>query len=252
MGAGLWVAEMPRKSRVVTLRAALAAPIEAPMAAEGGGRLHDVAYGRIREAMMEGRFAPGQTFSLRALAEVLGTSAMPIRDALKRLVAEHALQLRANGSVMLPPMTRARFQEILQARLAVEPLLASRGTGRVSGATIRAMMQDHVEMCAAAHQQDARGFLAANRRFHFRLYEAADSCVMLPIVEGLWIQVGPHLHRMFRARTGSLDTAGHHHLDLLRALRRQDATAAGRAVFDDLSDAADGILQTDLFDDEAA
>lgn len=241
---------MPRKSKVVSLRAAFAAPLQNAIPADGNGRLHDVAYSKIREALMEGRFAPGQTFSLRALAEVFGTSAMPIRDALKRLVAEHALELRGNGTVVLPRMTRARFQEILQARLAMEPLLASRGTARVTGEAIRAMAQDHADMCAASQRKNAKGFLAANRRFHFRLYEAAESTVILPIVEGLWMQAGPHLHRIFGATTSAVDAADHHHLDLLRALRRQDGTAAARAVFDDLSDAADGILQTDLFDGE--
>lgn len=243
---------MPRKSKVVTLRAAFAAPLAITSPAEGNGRLHDVAYGKIREAMMEGRFAPGQTFSLRALAEVFGTSAMPIRDALKRLVAERALELRPSGTVVLPPMTRARFQEILQTRLALEPLLASRGAARVSESEIRAMAQDHADMCAASRRKNARAFLAANRRFHFRLYEAAASTVMLPIVEGLWMQVGPHLHRIFGARSSAVDEADHHHLDLLRALRRQDGNGAARAVFDDLSHAADGILRTELFDGEGS
>lgn len=243
---------MPRKSKVVSLRAAFSAPLQNTIPADGNGRLHDVAYGNIREAMMEGRFAPGQTFSLRALAAIFGTSAMPIRDALKRLVAEHALELRANGSVVLPPMTRARFQEILQARLALEPLLAARGTARVTDEEIRAMAQDHADMCAASRRKDAKAFLAANRRFHFRLYEAAASTVILPIIEGLWMQVGPHLHRIFGATTSGVDAADHHHLDLLRALRRQDSAAAARAVSDDLSDAADRILLGDLFDGEAS
>jgi DNA-binding GntR family transcriptional regulator len=105
-------------------------------------------------------------------------------------------------------------------------------------------------MCAASENTDAKGYLAANRRFHFRLYDAAASTVMQPIVEGLWIQAGPHLHRMFGSWAGGVDLADHHHLEVLRALRRRDPVATAKAIADDLSDAADAILQTDLFDSE--
>lgn len=241
---------MPRSHHITALRAALAAEPQDRSADPSNDRLHDAAYRQMRQALMDGRFAPGQTFSLRTLAEVFGTSPMPVRDALKRLVAEHALEMRTNRSVMLPPMTRSRFQEILRARLALEPMLALRGTPLLTIENIHAMERDHHDMCAAARSQDASTFLAANRRFHFRLYEAAESTVILPMVESLWMQAGPHLHRIFSARAQALDTADHHHMNVLRALRRQDGTATSQAIWDDLSDAADSILAMETFDGE--
>jgi DNA-binding GntR family transcriptional regulator len=214
---------------------------------EGTSRLHDVAYQELRQALMDGRFAAGQTFSLRTLAQVFGMSAMPVRDALKRLVAEHALELRPNRSVVLPHMSRARFQEILQVRLALEPAIAARGTSLIAASEVEAMATDHSDMCAAVERRDATAFLSANRRFHFRLYQAANTIVMLPIVEGLWMQVGPHLHQIFSSQQSATALADHHHNGVLRALRRQDAAAVAKAVWEDLSDAADEILASNLF-----
>jgi len=74
---------------------------------------------------------------------------MPVRDALKRLVAEHALELRPNRSVVLPVMTRARFLEILQIRLSLESMVAARAATRVTPAVIEAMGADHEAMCEA-------------------------------------------------------------------------------------------------------
>ncbi|MDE2607280.1 MAG: GntR family transcriptional regulator [Burkholderiales bacterium] len=178
-----------------------------------------------------------------------GTSPMPVRDALKRLVAEHALELAPSRSVVLPQMSRARFLEILEIRLAVEPRIAMRAASKIGPEIIDAMTQDHAAMCGALERGDSREYLASNRRFHFRLYEAAQTQVMFPVVESMWMQIGPHLNQIFRARDGATATADHHHNALIRALRRQDAQAAGKAVWDDLSNAADAILAGKHFKD---
>lgn len=234
----------PRQKRVVGINAALARslPSPAPLALDRSSNLHDAAYDRMRQALMDGHFVPGQTFTIRALAAVFGTSAMPVRDALKRLVAERALELGPNRTVVLPIMSRARFLEILQIRLSLEPMVAARAATRIAPAQIEAMAADHAAMCAALEARDASAYLACNRRFHFRLYEAAATEVMQPVIESMWMQIGPHLNQMFRVPPNATVNADHHHMDLLRALRRQDAQAAAKAVHDDLSDAADAIL----------
>jgi len=234
------------------LRLAAAPPADAEPDSRTPGRdrsgsLHDAAYEKMRQSLMDGHFKPGQTFTIRALAAVFGTSPMPVRDALKRLVAERALDMLPNRSVVLPVMTRARFQEILQIRLSLESMVAARAATRVTPAVIAAMAADHEVMCQAMEAGNAGAFLAANRRFHFRLYEAAETVVMQPVIESMWMQIGPHLNEIFSAREGTTAAADHHHNDLLRALRRQDAAAAAKAVWDDLSDAADSILAADNF-----
>ena len=219
-------------------------------ARDRSGSLHDAAYERLRQALMDGQFAPGQAFTIRALAAVFGTSPMPVRDALKRLVAERALEMRPNRSVVLPRMTRARFQEILQVRLSLESMVAARAATRIAPAAIEAMAADHVAMCEALKSSgSAAQYLGANRRFHFRLYEAAGTVVMQPVIESMWMQIGPHLSRIFSTRAHATVNADHHHNDLLRALRRQDAQAAAKAVWNDLSDAADAILAGNHFEE---
>jgi len=74
---------------------------------------------------------------------------------------------------------------------------------------------------------------------------------MQPVIESMWMQIGPHLNQIFSAQDRATAQADHHHSGLLRALRRQDATAAAKAVWDDLSDAADAILAADNFEDKA-
>jgi DNA-binding GntR family transcriptional regulator len=78
------------------------------------------AYRILSHELMIGRYKPGQALSLRPLAARLGTSTMPIREAVSRLIAERALVLLPNRNIIVPRMTRARFIELCRVRQLLE------------------------------------------------------------------------------------------------------------------------------------
>lgn len=86
--------------------------------------LQERLYQRLREDLLAGRFQPGERLKIRDLANQWGTSPMPVRAALQRLVAEGALEGEAQRSLRVPLMTRERFLQILQVRLSLEGLAA--------------------------------------------------------------------------------------------------------------------------------
>jgi DNA-binding GntR family transcriptional regulator len=204
------------------------------------GSLHDQIYVAMRQALIVGDLVPGQLVSIRTLAEKFGTSLIPVRDALKRLVAERALETLPNRTFCVPRMTRDRFQELLQVRLSLETMLAQRAAERIQPKTIRELEKVNEEMQGAVPADEVRRYLAANQRFHFTLYSAADSSAIFPIVESLWLQVGPFLNGVFT--NAGTKSARDNHTQVLKALRRRDAVAAGEAIRHDLADAADVIL----------
>src|SRR5262249_34295655 len=79
--------------------------------------LQEHAYAKLRQAIMVGKLEPGRQFSIRGLAEALGTSHIPVREALMRLAAERAITVLPNGSVAVPAMSRERFEDIRRTRL---------------------------------------------------------------------------------------------------------------------------------------
>lgn len=202
--------------------------------------LHDEIYSSLRQALIVGDFIPGQTFTIRTLAKQFGTSFIPVRDALKRLFAEHALSMQQNRSFCVPRMTRRRFQELLQLRLSLEAMLARRAAEVITVQTIRALEQVNAEMQAAVPANEVRRYLASNQRFHFMIYAAADSQAIFPIVESLWMQIGPFLNGVFTS--AGTRNARDNHTQVLKALRRHDGVAAAEAICSDLADAADLIL----------
>src|SRR5579863_5105990 len=71
--------------------------------------LHLRVYQELRRALIAGVFLPGQPVTLRQLVKSLGTSIMPVRDAVGRLIAAGALEMLPNRSVIVPLMTRRKF-----------------------------------------------------------------------------------------------------------------------------------------------
>src|ERR1700735_541244 len=89
-------------------------------------------YQQLRQAIMSGRFAPGQPLSLRGVAEAVGSSTMPVRAALTRLRAEGALIDGPGRALMVPPMTIELIEELRDVRIALEGCVAKRAASRVS------------------------------------------------------------------------------------------------------------------------
>ena len=79
---------------------------------------------------MVGMLIPGQVISIRKLAALFGTSAMPVRDALSQLVAANALEEMPNRSLCVPILSRDRIRDLFEARAALETLAASRACTR--------------------------------------------------------------------------------------------------------------------------
>src|SRR5258708_28602665 len=82
--------------------------------------LGERAYARLADLLISGRIAPGEKLSLRAAADVLGVSIMPVREAVSRLVADKALEVAANRAVRVPVMSSVQFRDLTKVRIAIE------------------------------------------------------------------------------------------------------------------------------------
>jgi len=82
--------------------------------------LGERAYGKLADLLMSGRLAPGEKLSLRAAADVLGVSIMPVREAVSRLVADRALEVAPNRAVRVPLTTTAQFRDLTRVRITIE------------------------------------------------------------------------------------------------------------------------------------
>ncbi|HEU5018284.1 MAG TPA: GntR family transcriptional regulator [Pseudolabrys sp.] len=204
-------------------------------------------YLTLRQMLMVGGFQPGESVSLRTLAKRLGTSAMPVREAVNRLMAEQALQMLPNRQVIVRRMTRRKLLELTRIRQALEGMMAGDACENMAEPLLRRLERDHRKMLAVLPTAPMAEILTRNKDFHFAFYGAARSEVLLPIVEGLWMQTGP-FQALSLSRQRSLWQA-HRHTALLEALRRRDRRAAVNAIKGDIADVSDMLLEIGEFDE---
>lgn len=196
--------------------------------------LQDQLYQRIREGLLAGRFQPGERLKIRDLAAEWGTSPMPVRAALQRLVAEGALEGEPQRSVRVPPMTRERYQNIFQVRLGLEGLAVELAIPRLTPADLAELRDCVMRMDQAIEQRQIQAYLAANSQFHLRLYGACGNPVLLRSIESLWLQIGPFFNRLFTGADLSLRLNDFHE-EAFAAIEAGDAKAARQAMEQDLS-----------------
>ncbi|HEY8014368.1 MAG TPA: GntR family transcriptional regulator [Dongiaceae bacterium] len=195
--------------------------------------LHDRAYLELKKAIMSGAIRPGATITIRAMATALGTSPMPVREALRRLVAERALEMLPTRSVTLPLMTAERFDEISRLRIALEGLATEAGAQHLSREALRRLQQGNTEM---NRMKNVGEYLAKNQEFHFTLYQAAGMPIALQMIESLWLQAGPLLNLAIGEY--GFEGAQDHHRELLEQLAKHNVKGARGAIEADITDAA--------------
>jgi len=203
--------------------------------------------GELRALLIAGRLAPGEKLSLRRVAEALGVSMMPVREAVSRLAADKALEVLPGRAVRVPVLTLAQFRELTRIRLVVEGFAAEEATKVITDAQIAVVAQHEAAFLAAAKDPpDPAAAVGANRDLHFALYEAAGMPSLIEMISRLWLKAGPILNLDMRHEPRRLDggSAVVAHAQLLDALRRRDPAAARQALVEDISAAADHIERT--------
>ncbi|MGE0004233.1 MAG: GntR family transcriptional regulator [Parvibaculaceae bacterium] len=200
--------------------------------------LNDRAYREIKRAIIAGAITPGSSMTIRGLAQAFGTSPMPVREALNRLVSERVLQLLPNRSVTLPLMTAERFREICRIRILLEGEMVETGAQLVDPEELAVLDNLNQEMHRMKPRDSIR-YLAANQDFHFALCRTARMPLAMSIIESLWVQAGPFLH--FGINELALKHGMEYHSAAVEAMRRRNGKAARAAVTRDISDAADEI-----------
>lgn len=206
--------------------------------------LHDRVYLQLRQALMAGRFQPGEAVTLRGVAEVLGTSIMPVREAVRRLMSERALEMPTSRSIRVPLISRSRFDQLCEARCLVEGAMAAQAAEKIDESEIDELEVLNGKMAARKRKGDLKTMLDLNQTFHYTIYVAAENPVLLSLAESLWLQSGPILNLIANAEPGDrVNIDLNRHDDLIKAFRKRDVESARRALQNDIREAAQRYRQ---------
>ncbi|AMX02325.1 GntR family transcriptional regulator [Microbulbifer thermotolerans] len=201
-------------------------------------------YHQVREAILRGKFLPGHPVTIRGLAAELGCSPMPVREALRRLTSERALELSDTRRVTVPTMTPEKLAEICAARVALECQAAERALPYVGPDELERLRSLDDRVSAALADGDTEAYVTANLEFHFTLYRLGRPHIILSLIESLWLQTAPLQHLVFR-RFGVQELPDRHR-DLLEAISAGDPVRVRTAIRQDIEEGLGSISAEEL------
>jgi DNA-binding GntR family transcriptional regulator len=195
--------------------------------------LSDRVYLDLRTALMDGQFEPGDRLKISALAEELGVSLTPVREALFRLVSEQALTMKTSTAVHVPILCAADLRQIKLVRLALEGDTAAAAAVNPAPKLLRdlrALQDDFIDVVAT----DPKRASQLNRQFHFMLAEAAGWGIVMHTIASMWAMIGPVLNEFHRTVPTRELSGEHRHEAVLAALDAKDPEAARNAIRHDI------------------
>ena len=192
-----------------------------------GGTAQETAYLTLRRAAMVGAFSAGSAITIRGVAQTLHMSPTPVREALRRLCAERALAVLENRRIAVPALSPARLEELIELRITLETHAAERAFPFVSGKKVEELTSIDERANNAIAHEDYEAAVIENQRFHVSLYESNPEQQIVPMVESVWMQLGPYLRH---AATQAATLANDRHHEILSALTARSLPALTRAI----------------------
>lgn len=199
----------------------------------GSASLSDQIFHQLRDQLMSGQLLPHQRLRIRDLAQNLGTSETPVREAVFQLVRDGALELKARHYIRVRGLSLPEYVENRDIRLLLEPMAGERAMAHISAAEIEGLAEIHRQLVEAEQTGAWRAAITANYEFHFGLYRHSQLPHLIEVLERLWLRLGPMLNHLYpHGHPRYADR--HQHENILDALRRQDRTDLAASIRDDM------------------
>ncbi len=198
--------------------------------------LNESVYQALRNKLMHGEYRAGQVLGIKYLSDALGTSTMPVREALRRLVAQQGLEPMKNGTTRVPLITRERLNDMRRCRVLIEGQVTEWAGPNLTPQTLEVLArlaEDITEARRTPHGVPAS--LEKNRIFHFTIYNAAQSPVMTALIESLWLQSGTYLREKRELLHSDQEAPDRLHENTVAAFMRGDFAGARQCIERDVT-----------------
>ncbi|TWP32962.1 GntR family transcriptional regulator [Leekyejoonella antrihumi] len=145
------------------------------------------AYQAILELIVDGQVTPGSPLRLQELADSIGTSMMPVRQALRQLEAVGVVEIIPNKGAQVRPISTEDLLDTYRTRIALEGILCHRAAENFTPADKERAMSALEEQRAALQDDDHSAARGAHREFHYAIYRAAGTPWLLRSIEPTWL-----------------------------------------------------------------
>lgn len=185
------------------------------------------AYHHVLDAIISGELKPGMRVPTEAVAEDLGISRMPVRDALRQLEGDGVVAIMANRGASVSKFTSAEVVEIIEMRAALEGLAARLALPQIGKAEIDEI--EHLHQRMENVSQELTAWISAHDDFHNYLTACSQKPLLIQQTQRMRLMLQPYF-RAYYAESQELEIAGLEHRSLIEAVRANDAEKLERKV----------------------
>jgi DNA-binding GntR family transcriptional regulator len=188
-------------------------------------------YQHLKERILDGKLPPGQRLIIDDIAEELGLSIIPVREALQLLQAERLVEIRPHAGATVAAITSENIEEVFTILEGMEAMAVRRVAQRMSRELDALLVKLIAKMDSAEHANDVEKWSALNLEFHLALSDATEMPWLREITEralGNWDRIRRHFFREGSAHRFTEAQREHH--AILKALRKGDADMAEKLI----------------------
>lgn len=197
---------------------------------------------RLKNALMMGSLKPCARLVTKEIADQLGTSITPVREALLRLVSSGALDATPAQAFLVPELSLERYQEITSIRKLLEGQAVAAAATQHTPEQLASLRERFELFRDAKISGSIEEALQANRAFRFELYQCANMPTLVSLIEQLWIRIGPSFNYLY-PQNNEMIHAHHNYEDLLDALARQDVETSVKVMHKSIDDGAKILIE---------
>ena len=204
------------------------------------GRNHEQVASEIRQLIMGGLLGPGQPVNQDEIAERLGVSRMPVREALRTLAVEGLVQFHPNRGAVVTELSRRDMEELYALRIMLEGPAARRSAENMTSEHLTGL-QGLIKEMERLRDGPRAEWAEVHYRFHLSLYEAAGMPRLGRLIAALRNLVEPY-SRIYIRLPERMRQAEREHRDLVAACRKRDGERAEKVLIEHLSSPSRALL----------
>ena len=204
--------------------------------------LRDVVFNTLRRAIITGEFAPGERLMEISLANRLGVSRTPVREAIRKLELEGLVIMIPRKGAQVAKITEKSLRDVIEIRCVLEEFAASLACERITEEGKEKLKEAHRQFVEAAQTNDIIDIVEKDEQFHDAIFQATCDDRLITIINNLREQ-------FYRYRMEYVKDIEQHsvlvteHEQLLHAIFNQDSETAKQIMRTHLKNQQEGVIQ---------
>lgn len=205
--------------------------------------LRDVVFNTLKDGILTGRLKPGERLLENQLADELGVSRTPIREALRMLELENLVDLIPRRGALVKNMSEKDIKNVLEIRKVLEELAAGLAAENITSREIAELKEAHMNFVESFGRGDSTEVLEADTRFHEIIFNATDNEKLVQIISNISIQI--YRYRIaYLKLLKNISVPSEQHISLINAFERRESKKAKEIIKEHIADQAMEILKS--------